>query len=103
MPANKTSQISAFLRGFIGNPIFLAKTGMLAVVLATIFPVWLQNRQLSTEIQNLHRDVEVLRQQVQISQIEIKALQNDPIYVEYLLRTQLHYGYKSEYILREDD
>lgn len=81
----------------------LLKLGVVAVLVFAIVPVQWQNRRIHSHVRAMHLEVETMKKQVRSYQNEIHALKTDPNYVEYLLRQELHYGYKDEYILMEKD
>ena len=74
--------------------LFLLVT--LTIIFTSILPVWWQNQRLQVKIEKLQQQINAMRRQRQKYLQEIKALQHDPFYVEFMLRQRLHYGRKGE-------
>lgn len=72
---------------------------LLFIVSLSIRPVSIKNQQLQEKVKKLQEEIRDLKQKNERYQKEIDAVQKDPVYIEFLLRTKLRYGREGEKVI----
>ena len=83
------------------NIYFLTILGISGIVAiySTIMPVWWQNKQMKKQIKQLEKEIFLLKKEKEHYIIQKKRIEQNPGYIEFLLRNRLQYGKKGEKIL----
>lgn len=64
-----------------------------------VVPLYSQNQELELHQHRLTQEILVLKKQIENYKKQIQAIDQNPEYVEFLLRNYLHYGEPGEDIL----
>mgnify|MGYP006308018481 FL=1 len=90
------SKFNYYGKIFWGSFVFLIFISIFFILV--IIPVWNNNKILRNEVAAIQKDIDILENKKKEYENKIEAINNDPFYVEFLLRTKLYYGRSGEFV-----